>query len=234
MLVPDKRPPAAKVPGEVNTILNLCSRGLSLDAVLEEVPFRVLDSLRIVQRLFNLGIFAKPTNTPIPVTSGELSSTDPVTARPIVLLERAPGEPEEDPVPSRSSWPAPSVRETAMLDLEERVARALEEDGDELDDPRISFPSNFGEFETPQIQTPTVSRAKPPQDEPFLSLEQEYQSQEFQRQEYKSNEYQSQEYEGQEYQESTQRSNDYPHDTPVEGVPLPPKTRRWKLTTKKK
>jgi CheY-like chemotaxis protein len=233
VLVSEKKPPTAKVPGEVNTILNLCSLGLSLDAVLEEVPFRVLDSLRIIQRLFSLGILAKPTQTPIPVISGELSSTEPVSARPIVVLAQAPGEPEEDPMPSRSSWITPSVRETAMKDLEERITRTLEEDGDELDDPNISV-STFEEFETPIIQTPVVSRAKPSfLDEPLLQLEKEYQSHEHSISTYKSNEYQSQEYEGQEIQQNTNLDNSH-HDTPAEGTPLSPKTRRWKLSTKKK
>src|SRR5262249_40188157 len=59
-LIPEKRPPSSKVPGEVNTILNLCSEGRSLDSILEDVPFRVLDSLRIIRRLFDLGVLAKP------------------------------------------------------------------------------------------------------------------------------------------------------------------------------
>jgi CheY-like chemotaxis protein len=215
----EKRPPASKVPGEVNTILSLCGAGMSLDALLEEVPFRVLDSLRILRRLFDLGVLAKPSpSSPKSAYSGEFGE-EPVQARPIVVLSRSPGEPAEEPAPPRSSWPAPSVEEAALQALEERVARTLEEDGDELDEAPPAADS-YDEFETPQmpVSTVTVANFETPQatvrvvsklhlDEPLLNLEQEY--------------------------ESSLGDDNYPHDTPVEGVPLPPKTRRWKLTKKK-
>jgi CheY-like chemotaxis protein len=220
ILYPEKRPPASKVPGEVNTILSLCGAGMSLDALLEEVPFRVLDSLRILRRLFDLGILAKTSTVPSSTHSGE-HGEEPVRARPIVVLTRPPGEPDDAPAPPRNTWSAPSVEEEELKALEERVARALEEDGDELDEQRPPIDSSFEEFETPQVpvSTVTVSNFETPhatvrvvskhssEQEPMLNLEQEYQN--------------------------TLDDDGYPRDTPVEGVPLPPKTRRWKLSKKK-
>lgn len=212
-LINEKRPPASKVPGEVNTILNLCSEGRSLDSILEDVPFRVLDSLRIIRRLFDLGVLAKPAPLSQPSYHGETGEgEEPVQARPIVVLAGQPGEPEEPPMPSRSTWPVPAPEATSVLqELEERVARTLEEDGDELDEkPPIS---SFEEFSAPhsQLEDTAYTERTPVPDEPVLHLEQEYGS------------------DPHTLHGDTQEEP-YP-DTPVQ-TPASPRTRRWKLGKK--
>jgi CheY-like chemotaxis protein len=98
----ERRPPPNRLPGEVNTILTLCDAQPTLRGLIEEVPFRVLDSLRIIKRLFDLEILARPVPPPEPEPPPE-EIVAPVITRKIVILNPAPHEAPSDP--SARTWP---------------------------------------------------------------------------------------------------------------------------------
>jgi hypothetical protein len=59
------------VPAEVTPVVRLCNGNRALSDIIDESPFRVLDTVRILGRLAELGILTRSDGKPVVITAGE-------------------------------------------------------------------------------------------------------------------------------------------------------------------